>query len=122
MSPTTRRGFLGTAAAAALSALSSTARGIDPIRRTGQAQLRHSVAAYGYRKYLDLKLKPKPPMTLEDFIDKAADAGCPAVELTQYYFPETTPAYLARLKLRCARLGMDVSGTAISNDFCVAEA
>src|SRR5258708_1371838 len=119
-----RRRFLGAAATTGLAALAAPtrARAIDPISRTGQAPPRHSVAAYSYRKYLDLKTKPKPAMTLDDFIDRAAAAGCPAVELTQYYFPETTPAYLARLKLRCSRLGMDVSGTAISNDFCVNDA
>jgi sugar phosphate isomerase/epimerase len=40
------------------------------------------------------------------------------VEPTAYYFPETTPAYLAHLKGKCTRLGLDISGTAIGNDFC----
>ena len=30
------------------------------------------MAAYSYRKYLALNLKPQPPMNLEDFIDIAA--------------------------------------------------
>src|SRR5205807_2068858 len=33
----------------------------------------------------------------------------------------TTPDYLAHLKGRCTRLGLDVSGTAIGNNFCVAD-
>src|SRR5262249_57202036 len=60
-------------------------------------------------------------MTLFDFIDVSAGMGLDAVELTAYYFPETTPEYLAALKGRATRLGLDVSGTAVGNDFCVAD-
>ena len=52
-----------------------------------------------------------------DFIDFAAAQDIDAVEFTAYYFPETTPAFLAGLKSRCTRLGLDVSGTAVGNDF-----
>ena len=58
-------------------------------------------------------------MTLDDFVDTAAAMGLDAVEPTQYYFRETTPEFLAHLKGRCTRLGLDVSGTAIGNNFCV---
>src|SRR5262245_63193455 len=119
MQSLSRRRFLITSAVSL--ALPTAAAAIDPIRRTGQAPLRLSVAAYSYRQYLDLKKPKQPAMTLDDFIDKAAASGCDAVELTQYYFPETSPAYLARLKIRCSRLGLDVSGTAVRNDFCTAD-
>jgi sugar phosphate isomerase/epimerase len=42
--------------------------------------------------------------------------------LTAYYFRETTPRYLAALKGRCTRLGLDVSGTAVGNNFCTSSA
>src|SRR5437879_13602506 len=61
-------------------------------------------------------------MTLDDFIDAAAAMDLDAVELTQYYFPETSSEYLAHLKGRCTRLGLDVSGTAINTNFCYADA
>src|SRR5437868_10433291 len=57
-------------------------------------------------------------MTLDDFIDTAAQLGLDAVEPTAYYFADTSPEYLAHLKGKCTRLGLDVSGTAVSNDFC----
>jgi sugar phosphate isomerase/epimerase len=120
MSTTRRQFFRTTLAAGAALAVGSTAPAIEPIVRNGKSHLRLSIAAYSYRKYLDLK-QPKPVMTLDDFIDLCAGMGLDAVELTQYYFPETTPEYLAHLKGRCTRLGLDVSGTAISNDFCVAD-
>jgi sugar phosphate isomerase/epimerase len=118
-----RRRFLRTAlaAGAGLALGPAGACAIEPIRRTGKSHLRLSLAAYSFNRYLALKGKAKPTMTLEDFIDFAAGLDLGAVELTAYYFPRTTPDYLARLKGRCTRLGLDVSGTAVGNDFCVAD-
>ena len=119
-----RRRFLhaGLAACAGLPLAAAGAPAIEPIRRTGKPHLRLSLAAYSFRKYLDLKLKPKPPMTLDDFVDLAASLELDAVEPTAYYFADTSPAYLARLKGHCSRLGLDVSGTAVGNDFCTPDA
>ena len=120
MNPQHRRDFLvGTlAAASALGLGAASSHAIDPIRREGRALLRLSLAAYSFRQALDLRRKP-PTMTYDGFIDLAASMPFDAVELTEYYFSETTPRYLARLKGRCTRMGLDVSGTAIRNDFCV---
>jgi sugar phosphate isomerase/epimerase len=57
-------------------------------------------------------------MTLEDFIDEAARMKLPAVELTAYYFRETTKDYLTSIRDRCKKHGLAVSGTAVGNDFC----
>ena len=116
MIPTDRRQFLRVALAAGSGAALSfrETQAIEPIKRSGKSHLRLSIAGYSYRKYLDLK---KKEMTYDDFIDTAAAMGTDAVELTQYYFPETTPEYLASLKGRATRLGLDVSGTAIGNIF-----
>ena len=104
----TRRAFLATAA------LPAVARAIDPIARTATPHLRLALAAYSYRKELDLK---KPSMTLFDFADLTAGLGADAVELTSYYFADTTDAYLARLKWHCSRQGLDVSCVPVRNDF-----
>src|SRR5260370_15371602 len=92
---------------------------IEPIQRNGKSHIRLSLAGYSYRKYLALNLKPKPPMTLDDFIELAAGMNIDAVEPTAYYFAETSPEYLAHLKGKCTRLGLDVSGTAVGNNFCL---
>jgi sugar phosphate isomerase/epimerase len=115
----TRRQFLQSAlvAGTGLALAARPANAIEPVRRTGKSHLRLSMAGYSYRQYL--AAKPKPTMTYDDFIDLAADLNLDAVELTAYYFPETTPDYLAHLKGRCSRLGLDVSGTAVGNNFCV---
>lgn len=111
-----RRDFL--AACAAGTAGAPAAHGIEPISRIGQPKLKLSLAAYSFRQWLDLKKKPKPDMTLADFIDLAGQQNIDAVELTAYYFAETSPAYLGALKTRATRLGLDVSGTAVGNNFC----
>jgi len=120
---TTRRQFMQTAAAAGagLALGPAAARAIEPIQRNGKAHIRLSIAAYSYRKYLALTIKPKPPMNLEDFVEIAADMDLDAVEPTAYYFADTSPEYLAKLKGKCTRLGLDVSGTAIGNNFCVTD-
>jgi sugar phosphate isomerase/epimerase len=120
----TRRQFLQTALAvgSGMALASAPAAAIEPIARAGtSSHLRLSIAGYSFRKYLALDLKPKPPMTFDDFIDLAATMNLDAVELTQYYFQETTPEYLAHLKGRCSRLGLDVSGTAVGNNFCTSD-
>jgi sugar phosphate isomerase/epimerase len=96
-----------------------SAAAIEPIHRTGSSHMRLSLAAYSFRQELDLKRKPT--MTFDDFIDLAAGMDLDAVELTQYYFPQTTTDYLAHLKGRCTRLGLDISGTAVGNNFCVSD-
>ena len=60
-------------------------------------------------------------MDLFDFVELAADLALDGVELTSYYFPpDVTPDYLHRLKQRAFTLGLDVSGTSVGNNFCVA--
>lgn len=101
---------LGTAAGTCL-----PANAIDPIPRKGGPILKASIAAYSYRDYLTGKKKPN--MTLDDFVDLSAEMGLPAVELTSYYFKDTSTSYLSKLKGRCTRLGLDISGGAVGNKF-----
>jgi sugar phosphate isomerase/epimerase len=116
MSDISRREMFAVCAAGAVWA--AAGRAIEPIARNGKPKVKLSLAAYSFRQWLDLKKPREPRMTLADFIDFAAAQDIDAVELTAYYFPETTPDYLAGLKARCTRLGLDVSGTAVGNNFC----
>jgi sugar phosphate isomerase/epimerase len=112
-----RRHFLHASLAGSL--LTSHAFGIDPIVRQGPAQLKLSIAAYSYRDYL--QGKKQPGMTLDGFVDLCANLGLPAVELTSYYFQDTSAQALTRLRGRCTRLGLDVSGGAVGNKFTEAD-
>jgi sugar phosphate isomerase/epimerase len=73
-----------------------------------------SIAGYSYRKLLTAKTDP---MTLDDFVEKGAELNLDAVEPTSYYFRDTSPRYLRHLRSKAFRLGLDISGTAIGNDF-----
>jgi sugar phosphate isomerase/epimerase len=116
---TNRRQFLTRIAVAAAGpmVLARTSSAIDPIGRTRPSHLKLSLAAYSYRDFL---VGPKKTMDLFGFVDLAADLGLDAVELTSYYFPENVSSdYLNRLKTHAFRQGLDVSGTAVMNDFCL---
>ncbi|MFN7769263.1 MAG: sugar phosphate isomerase/epimerase family protein, partial [Planctomycetaceae bacterium] len=117
-----RRTFLQSALTAAVVGGTSLAGrptpAAGPVQRNGKPHLKLSLAAYSYRDYLTGK--PKPRMTLDQFIELCADLGLDGTELTSYYFPENfDQAYLVSLKHKTFRLGLDISGTAIANDFCL---
>lgn len=89
-------------------------RGIEPFNRAG-FKLKSSLAAYSYRSLLS---GDKPELSLFDFVDDCALFGLDGTELTSYYFPEeVTQDYLVKLRRHCFLRGLDVSGTAIRNDF-----
>jgi sugar phosphate isomerase/epimerase len=85
-----------------------------PLSESGRP-FKLSCAAYSYRKELT-----SGKMTLDDFINLCADLQLEAVELTSYYFPEKiTPDFLNHLKRQTFLKGLDISGTAIRNEFCL---
>lgn len=111
-----RRKFLtSTTAATVLATSQPFARAIEPIQRNGSPQFKFSLAAYSYR---DLLSGNAPQMTLAEFIADCAKLGLDGTELTSYYFPKTvTPEFLRGVKKQCFELGLDISGTAVGNDF-----
>lgn len=120
MSQLSRRNLLRTSAAASLALAGplTLAQAIGPIARNGEPKFKFSLAAYSYRDLLTAKKGAAPKLTLADFVNDCAKFGLDGTELTGYYFPKTiTPDYLYQLSRQCFRLGLDVSGTAIGNDF-----
>jgi sugar phosphate isomerase/epimerase len=114
-----RRDFLQQCMAVSAGAVAAWSAGplaaIEPIRRNGQAKFKFSLAAYSYRSLLQGNAAT---LSLSDFIDDCARMGLEGTELTSYYFPNpTTNEYLRQLRQQCFRLGLDVSGTAVGNDF-----
>lgn len=114
----TRRRWLTVSAGLAVAGSLKCAGAIEPFDRKHPSHLKLSLAAYSYRDYL--KGEKTPAMDLYRFLELAADLGLDAVEPTSYYFPEdVTEDYCHRLKQRAFVLGLDISGTAIMNDFCL---
>jgi len=106
-----------TGAATAAAMLDPTdARAVEPISRSKGHHFKLSLAAYSYR---DLLQGNPPRLNLVDFIDDCATFGLDGTELTSYYFPKApTEAYLRQLKGEAFCRGLDISGTAVGNDFC----
>ena len=112
-----RRDFLQAGSLGLAMALGSSmpCPGIEPLERNGTAKFKFSLAAYSYRSVLQ---GDPAKLTMFDFVDDCARFGLEGTELTSYYFPkEVTPGYLRQLKQHCFLLGLDVSGTAVGNDF-----
>lgn len=122
-----RRQALAATSAAVYSVCTlSQPRAADPVQRSGSPLLKLSLAAYSFNRQLAKRGTPeeiaKAEMTLEKFIEFCAAQGLGATELTGYYFPrEISNAYLLNIRALTHRLGLSISGTAIGNDFCVAE-
>ena len=118
-----RRSLLAAGGLAAVPAFSKAA---EPPVRNGKPHMKLSLAAYSFSRFLQQNW-PRPrggegEMTLDDFIEFCAEMDLDGTELTSYYFPaEVTHEYLMHLKELTFRLGLDISGTAIGNNFCLPE-
>lgn len=118
-----RRQFLSTSAALLGGLIGpSLGQAAGPIVRNGKPHLKLSLAAYSFHRHLPQNWpsqKKDGDMTLLDFIDFCAEQNLDGTELTSYYFPaDVTPDYIRQVKEKTFRLGLDISGTAIGNDFC----
>jgi len=123
MAHLSRRTFVtGLASLGALPAVSPLPAATPPVRN-GQTHMKLSLAAYSFNRLLSRPArKQNGNMTLDDFVEFCAKLNLDGTELTSYYFPEdVTSEYLLHLKQKTFQLGLDISGTAIGNDFCIAE-
>jgi L-ribulose-5-phosphate 3-epimerase len=82
-----RRELLKTIPAIAL------ASGFASNAETKHSRLRPGIVAYSFRKQFESK-----SMTYDDLIHLAADAGLDGIDTTVYWFPETSPSFLASLR------------------------
>lgn len=122
----TRRQVLGAGLGLAVgtAARTSGAAAVAPKPSVGSgtiaSQLNPSLAAYSFRQYLPRVERNKTgTMTLGDLFDLAAVWRLSAIEPTAYYFTSEDKAYIHALKAKAFRLGLDISGTAVGNNFCL---
>jgi len=122
-----RRQFVTTTAwgAAACGLMPGRAPAADAVKRNGKSHMKLSLAGYSFSRFLPRNWTPEQlagaKMNLDQFIHYCAELDLDGTELTGYYFPrDITHAYLMHLKQLTFQLGLDISGTAIGNDFCLA--
>jgi sugar phosphate isomerase/epimerase len=129
MNSISRRHFLKSSALAAgsLSLGSQAALALEPLKRKGGPRMLLSLAAYSFRNYFKSASHPPDATTespkridLFDFIDYCAENGCDGAELTSYYFPkDVTDDYLLQIRRHAFLRGVEVSGTAVGNNFAL---
>lgn len=115
-----RRNFLKTICIAPTLAtptlLMAAKSGGHKLENVVQSKLRLSLNAFSFNEPLT-----KGKMTLFDLLDFCAANDFDAVDLTGYYFPGYPSApsddYIFSLKQKAHRLGLDISGTGVRNDF-----
>lgn len=92
-------------------------------QRNNQAFIKLALNAYSFNDVLTGKgLKDnKPTLTLPELLDWCATQNIEAIDLTGYYFPGypevPTDEYIYELKRKAFKLGIDISGTGIRNNF-----
>ncbi|MFT4546648.1 MAG: sugar phosphate isomerase/epimerase [Verrucomicrobiales bacterium] len=117
-----RRHFLKSAAAAtSILAIPATTRAEEKTP-AAKSRFKLSLAAYSFGKHLpNYRANPspeKPAMDMAGFLDHCATLDIDAAELTSYFLPRDCPRELAlELKRKAHRLGLDISGGAIGNNF-----
>lgn len=131
--PFNRREFLQTAAAGTFAASAHAADANSKPKTSSPLhapfdEMKLSLAGYSMRKYMarnwptPQKGKFKPTMSIAGFVDYCAKLKLDGTEPTSYYFPRPlTTDYLKKLRAKVKELGLRVSATAISNDFCLPE-
>lgn len=87
-----------------------------------QPFVKFSLNAYSFNDVLVAKASPaKPAFTLFNLLDWCATQNIEAIDITGYYFPGypnvPTDKYVYDLKSKAFKLGIDISGTGIRNNF-----
>jgi sugar phosphate isomerase/epimerase len=82
----------------------------------GKSKLKLSLNAFSFNAPLSEK-----KMSLDDLLQTASEIGFDGVDITAYYFPgyPNVPSdeYLYQIKRKAFRLGLDITGTGVRNDF-----
>lgn len=88
-----------------------------------QPHIKLALNAYSFNDMMVGKGQPnnKPTLTLLELLDWCALQNIEAIDVTGYYFPGypgvPTDEYIYELKRKAFKLGIDISGTGIKNNF-----
>ena len=76
------------------------------------SRMKISLAAYSFRSQFR-----NGELTMIEFIEYCDQLRLDGTELTSYFFESDNDSYLLELRNKCFHLGLDISGTAIGNNF-----
>jgi sugar phosphate isomerase/epimerase len=112
--PLNRRVFLksATMAAGLSTVIPGTILASSQKTKLNDSRIKLSLSAYSFNP-----LFRNGELTMEAFIDYCDDLKLDGTELTSYYFESNEDSYLLKLRNKCFHLGLDISGTAIGNNF-----
>lgn len=87
-----------------------------------ESHVKTSLNAYSFNQLLMDGLQGKPKgMTMFELLDFTAANNFDAIDLTGYFFPGypkvPTDEYINNVKRKAFKLGLDISGTGVKNDF-----
>lgn len=87
-----------------------------------QSHIKLALNAFSFNDVLLAKATPeKPAFTLFDLLDWCAGQNIEAIDITGYYIPTypevPSDEYIYELKRKAFKLGIDISGTGIRNNF-----
>lgn len=101
---------------AACGGLAARLGAAEPFARPGRPSFRLSLAAYSFRD----SFRDPEKLDMFRFVDYCAEQGLPGAELTSYYFPpDADEAYFLKLRRHAYLRGVEVSGTAVGNNFAL---
>ncbi len=80
------------------------------------SRIKLSLAAYSFNSMFR-----NGELTMHEFIDYCDKLKLDGTELTSYYFESEEDTYLLELRNKCFHLGLDISGTAIGNNFVTSD-
>jgi sugar phosphate isomerase/epimerase len=95
----------------------------ESTKKPDQPYIKLALNAYSFNDMLsgNRQKDNKPTLTLPELLDWCASQNIAAVDLTGYYFPGypgvPTDEYIYDIKRQAFKLGIDISGTGIKNDF-----
>ncbi len=111
-----RRNFIKTLVASPLLAIAPLNKAGAFYKGSTNPRLKVSLNAFSFNEPLR-----NGSMTLFDLLDFCAEQDFDAVDLTGYYFPGypkvPTDEFIFKLKKQAFKLGLDISGTGVRNDF-----
>src|SRR5262245_7663162 len=97
----------------ALPALAVASSAAETPSRPAHSRLFPGIVAYSFRKEF-----ASGAMTYEKLIHLAADSGLAGIDTTAYWFPDTSPAFLAGLRTTAYRNAIQLYSLAVRVRLC----